>query len=167
MRQVGNGNLPALRVACTHGFVSWQAHLISLAQPSIARIFSDYLIGARQGLTYHLIRLFGLAVIHSRRASGHARHRDSDEVGVTLQVENLCYRYMAFDKFPVNHRGMTGRQARSDAEALFDFAHVGLDMLAHAEAINFKILYSVLAAAAVRIAVNIDDFSSLCRSVHE
>jgi hypothetical protein len=40
-------------------------------------------------------------------------------------------------------------------------------MVAHAEAINFKILYPVLAAAAVRIAVNVDDFSGLCRSGHE
>lgn len=73
---------------------------------------------------------------------------------------------MPFDEFSVNHCGMTGSQARSNAEARLDLTHVGFDMFTHAEAMGFKILEPLLAAAPVRISVNVDDFGSLCHSGH-
>ncbi|MCY1552693.1 hypothetical protein D9M68_891050 [compost metagenome] len=63
---------------------------------------------------------------------------------------------MPLDEFAVDHSGVAGSQARRYAEALFDRAHIVLDVVGDAETVVLQMADPGFAAAAIRVAVYVD-----------
>src|SRR3546814_13152237 len=63
--------------------------------------------------------------------------------------------------------GVAGAQARRDTQVLLDRRHVAFDVIAHLETVGLEVLDRVLAAAAVGIAVHIDDIRGVGHAGHQ
>ncbi|MNN55682.1 hypothetical protein D3C81_1705710 [compost metagenome] len=97
-------------------------------------------------------------VLHPRRAYRHAGYSNPEKVGALSQLDYLLGRHVAFNKFPIDHRSVAGREARSDAQLLLDRAHVCVCfyMINDGEAVRFKVLNPLLAASAVKLSIDIN-----------
>lgn len=74
---------------------------------------------------------------------------------------------MPLDELPTDHRGVAGGKPRCHAQALLERAHVRLDVVVNAEAIDLQVLDPVLAAPAVGITAYVDRAGGLGEGRHE
>jgi len=86
----------------------------------------------------------------------HARRGDTEQIIALAQRQHVLGGYVTFDELAVDHGGMARAQARRDAEALFDRAHIGLNVIIDLETVAFQMADPLFAAAAVGVAVYVD-----------
>ena len=63
---------------------------------------------------------------------------------------------MAFDKLAIDYPSVTGREAGWHAQALFNRAHVVLDMVVDSKAVVLQVADQAFAAAAIGVAMDVN-----------
>ena len=76
---------------------------------------------------------------HTGGARRHPGNSDAHEIIALGELDDLSRRHMTFDELAVNHRGVTRRQPRHNAQTLLHCRHVAFDMVDDFEAIRFEV----------------------------
>ncbi|CAM2875715.1 Uncharacterised protein [Pseudomonas fluorescens] len=122
----------------------------------VLRVLSNDLICASFGQADYLVGLMHSVDFHSWRTRWHARSSDPEKVVAFTHRNYLLSWHVAFNKLPVDHRGVTRRESWSDTQILFESTHVGFFMIDDGEAISLKMLNPFFATSAVCITMHID-----------